>query len=68
VLEVSLETKDKGRGMNSKVSENPTRARFKIFAGGLLSGLMVLLESVDIFGSVAGGFSAESSEPGNSEY
>lgn len=26
VLEVSLETKDKGRGMNSKVSEKPTRA------------------------------------------
>lgn len=26
MLEVSLETSDKGRGMNSKVSENPTLA------------------------------------------
>jgi len=33
VLDVSLETKDRGRGINSRVSENPTLARFGSFAG-----------------------------------
>lgn len=38
VLEVSLETKDRGLGMNSKVSENPTRALLLgLFCFGLLS-------------------------------
>jgi hypothetical protein len=35
VLDVSLDTRDKGRGMNSSVSENPTRALGFL---GLLSG------------------------------
>lgn len=34
VLEVSLDTRDNGRGMNSKVSENPTLLR----AWGLIGG------------------------------
>lgn len=39
VLEVSLETRDKGLGMNSRVSENPTRALLLgLFCFGLLSG------------------------------
>lgn len=34
VLEASLETKDNGRGMNSTVSENPTRTALR---GGVIA-------------------------------
>jgi hypothetical protein len=34
VLDVSFETKDKGRGMNSRVSEKPTRVRGARLAEG----------------------------------
>lgn len=34
VLEVSLDTIDSGRGMNSRVSEKPTRARVTGLAAG----------------------------------
>lgn len=37
VLDVSLDTKDKGLGMNSSVSENPTLARFTGLTGALAS-------------------------------
>lgn len=43
VLEVSLETNDNGLGMNSKVSEKPTRARAAGFddgVGGTLAGFV----------------------------
>lgn len=37
VLEVSFETRERGLGMNSSVSENPTLARFAGLAGGGVS-------------------------------
>lgn len=39
VLDVSLDTKDSGRGMNSRVSEKPTRALFVVLAGLGLGGM-----------------------------
>lgn len=51
VLEVSLETNDKGRGMNSRVSEKPTRARLlDLFCFGLPPGE----ECADDFGDSFG--------------
>lgn len=39
VLDVSVETKESGRGMNSSVSENPTRPRAAVFGDGLGVGV-----------------------------
>lgn len=39
VLDVSLDTRDNGRGMNSRVSEKPTRALAVVFAGLGLGGM-----------------------------
>ena len=47
VLDVSLETRDRGRGMNSMRSEKPTRARPTGFGVGLDS-------SVTLAGSLGG--------------
>jgi hypothetical protein len=56
VDELSDETKDSGRGMNSTLSENPTLARFRALVGAL--GRLLLS---------TGGAEVESRDPGNIE-
>jgi hypothetical protein len=47
VLDASLDTKDKGRGMNSTVSEKPTRFLLDARVGGESERLLVSPTSVD---------------------
>ena len=47
VLDASLDTKDKGRGMNSTVSEKPTRFLLDARVGGESARLLVSLTSVE---------------------
>jgi hypothetical protein len=62
VLELSLDTNERGRGIICTSSENPTRARvkFKGFIGGLISEL-------DVSTSLLAGCAAESRRPGKGE-
>lgn len=62
VLEVSLETRDRGRGMNSRVSEKPTLLRACGLTTGSDSRAEVDLSSLDVSLSGADNIAAVGSD------
>ena len=60
VLEVSLDIRDSGRGMNSRVSENPTRALFVLGVcfGSSTGTLVGVVTSCGTTSSAVGGFTS----------